>query len=558
MNGLRFQASPDGNEVHLLLSKIEDESSTVEFMRNQFNLTEFRSFFLIENALAKAISLYKAKIVEKPSEAGLVEPINIVVAEKREASISLEVSDNQMICSLIVESAFGTPNPDKNALMNYLTTHGVVKGINESLLDSFCTKLSNVASGVVVNEPVASGKEPSQSRQAKLELLVVPVQDRLMKPQLRDDGTVDMHDFGEIEMVDVGDPLVRRIPPVVGEPGYTVLGDVVFAPKPQDRLINVGEGTELSEDDNNLLVASRRGVPLKIDNGVLVSDAYCVGDVDLNTGNIEFDGTVVVKGSVKEGMSVKATGKVMVRDYVESATVEAGDDLVIGKGILGRQKNTNENQDDGYSVDIACNGDVYANYIQYARVCASGSITIAKHVMHSDLAAQSIIAISPKKSEGKIIGGLIQPLNSLTCNTLGGPSYIPTRVDFTSRFGTQLSDVNSIYSELSERLNVIRGMKQALNQIENKNVNGEVGEQVEKITNTINHFTQIIAELKQKRAVLIEEIESIKETLEVQVTKALYPGVQVCFVQNDVPIKQERDACRIKAKGDGITFFTLE
>ena len=556
MNGLRFEASSDGKEIHAILSRLDEESLSIDYLRNQFNLTEFRNFYLHESALLKAITLYKGRLASTSGEDGMLDPVDLIIAEKRQAILSSEISEDKMMCTLTIETAYGATNPRTEDLMAYLGKVGVVKGINESLLQSLGKKLDNVPPGTVLSETVAEGTAPGHSRQAKLELLVLPVQDRLMKPKLRDNGTVDMHDFGEIEMVEVGEPLMRRIPPVEGAPGFNVMGETVPAPTPQDRTLNVGEGTAISAQDENLLVAARRGVPLKIDSGMLVSDAYCVGDVDLQTGNVDFDGTVVVKGSVREGMLVKATGKVLIRDYLESATVIAGDEVVVGKGVLGRQRNSAEGES-GYSVQIETPGPVFANYIQYAKVTSSSTVTAAKHVMHSDLSGSEVLVVSPKKTEGKIIGGVIRPLLKLHCNTLGGPSYIPTLVDFSNRFSEQLVELGTISAELGERLNVIRGMKEALRAIEKQNADRDATEQVTKISNTIAHFESLVKQLKDRRQTLIDEVSGISESLEVVVEKALFPGVQITFIQKSLPVKQERDGCRIKTKEDSLAFYTL-
>ena len=556
MNGLRFEVSTDGKEIHAILSRLDAESLTIDFLRNQFNLTEFRNFYLHESALAKAVTLYRGRMAEAISEEGLSDPVDMVVAEKRKAVLSSEIAEDKMSCKLTVETAYGADNPKADELKSYLSKVGVSKGINEGLLLAFSNKLSNVPPGTVLTEIVAEGTPPGQSRQAKLETLVMPVQDRLMQPKLRDNGTVDMHDFGEIEMVEIGEALMRRIPPVEGAAGFNVTGESVPAPTPQDRVLTVGEGTEISAQDENLLVAARRGVPLKINSGMVVADAYCVGDVDLQTGNVEFDGTVVVKGSVKEGMLVKATGKVLIRDYLESATVIAGGEVVIGKGILGRQRNDAEGGS-VFSAVVETPATVFANYIQYARVVSSATVTAAKHIMHSDISAAEVIVVSPKKTEGKILGGVIRPLLKLHCNTLGGPSYIPTLVDFSDRFSEQLSDLESMRKEIGDRLNVIRGMKEALRAIESKTTDKDSGEQATKISNTIVHFDGLVKELKEKRQSLIEQVMAEADTLEVVVEKALFPGVQITFIQKPGAVKQERDGCRIKTKDDGITYFTL-
>ncbi|MEE2731750.1 MAG: FapA family protein [Pseudomonadota bacterium] len=556
MKGLCFEASPDGKEVHAILSRLDDDSLSVDFLHNQFNLTEFRNYYLHDSVLAKAIALYRSRVAEAASEQGAFVPVDMVIAEQRLAVVSSEIADDRMACKLHVETAYGAANPKAEELKTYLVKVGVVKGIDDNRLLALSNQLDNVPPGTVLSETVAEGKPPGTSRQAKLESLVMPVQDRLMQPRLRDNGTVDMHDFGEIEMVEVGDALMRRIPPVEGAAGFNVLGESVPAPSPQDRTLYLGEGTELSAQDDNLLVAARRGVPLKIDSGMMVSDAYCVGDVDLQTGNVDFDGTVVVKGSVKEGMQVKATGKVLIRDYLESATVIAGDDVVIGKGILGRQRNHVEGESP-FTVTVETPATVFANYIQYAKVVSAATVTAAKHIMHSDITGTEIIVVSPKKTEGKIIGGIMRPQQQLHCNTLGGPSYIPTEVDFSGRLAVELTELRELREEIGSRLNVIRGMKEALRPIEKNAANQDAMEQITKISNTIAHFDQLVKELKARSQLLVEQVKSTTETFEVVVERALFPGVQVVFIQQAHPVKQERDGCRIKCKDDALAYFTL-
>ncbi|WP_290579330.1 FapA family protein [Ketobacter sp.] len=538
------------------MSCLDEAALSVEFLQSQFNLTEFRNFYLHDSALAKVLTLYRSRLAERSTPDEHIEPVQMLVAEKRQPVIASEIAEDRMACKLIIETAYGADNPKAEELKSYLGKVGVVKGINDAVLQALSNQLDNVPAGTQITETVATGNPPGASRQAKLERLVMPVQDRLMQPKLRDNGTVDMHDFGEIEMVEVGAALVRRIPPVEGAAGFNVMGESVPAPTPQDRALNLGEGTEISAEDENLLVAARRGVPLKIDNGMMVSDAYCVGDVDLQTGNVDFDGTVVVKGSVKEGMQVKATGKVLIRDFLESATVIAGDDVVIGKGILGRQRNPAAGETP-FSVMVETPGTVFANYIQYAKVVSASTVTAAKHIMHSDITGTDITVISPKKTEGKILGGIIRPIQRLHCNTLGGPSYIPTEVDFSTRIAEPLTELSTLQEELSSRLNVIRGMKEALRPIEKNAANQDAMDQIRKISNTIAHFENLVVELKRRRQQLIEQVQAISETFEVVVERAVFPGVQLVFIQQALAVKQERDGCRIKCKDDALAYFTL-
>src|SRR5690606_35886546 len=353
----------------------------------------------------------------------------------------VEISEDQMQASLMVETAFGGRNPATSNLLDVLAEAGVTFGIQPKLVAEVAAKLDSLPPGSRVKERVASGVPPGETRQAVLEFKVEPVQDRLTQPLLRDDGTVDMYDFGEIPLVQAGDLLMVRIPPVRGEPGHNVLGDEVPAADSADRPLPVGEGTQIDPENPDMLRAARVGVALRAGAGLMVADAFMVKDVDLTTGNITFDGTVLIHGSVKEGFTVKATGDVIIRDYVESASVFAGRNLMIGKGVLGRQSSEKDGDVVQHSVELNCGQDLQCAYAQYADIRAGGNVTVAKHLLHCTVRGNAIQVVGASRNDGKIIGGKLLPLQSLECNTLGAPSYIPTDVDFSERFAAELDEI---------------------------------------------------------------------------------------------------------------------
>lgn len=58
------------------------------------------------------------------------------------------------------------------------------------------------------------------------------------------------------------------------------------------------------------------------------------GNVDVRTGNIQFDGDVRIGQDVETSMSVGATGKVFIQGTVQKATVEAGTSAIIEGNVL--------------------------------------------------------------------------------------------------------------------------------------------------------------------------------------------------------------------------------
>ena len=557
MAELRFETSADVDKVQLHLFELEDNSMTVEFLRKQFELTEFRNYWLSEAALNKALTFYRKKLASS-SDFTLEEAndhVSLIVAEKRQAECQVEIDDDKMSCRIRIVTAYGGQNPTPENISNLLKDYGVTDGIKVKKLQILCASLDNLAPGTVVKEVLAEGKFPTKSVPAKFEFVVEPIQDRLMQPKLRDDGTVDMHDFGEIQMVEINDVLLKRIPPKKGAPGFDVMGEVVEAPNPADRQIVPGEGTALASDDENVLIATRRGVAMRNKGGMAVEDAYVVQNVDLKTGNIDFDGSVVVRGSVQDGLRVAASGKVLVQDYVESAEIEAGGDVIIGKGLLGRK--TNRPEDSDGSASIVCGGDFSANYAQYAQIDAKGTVKLAKHAMHCRIESREIVLASPRKSEGKIIGGTLMPSRRVVCNTLGALSYVATKISFNHIFSQSLAELQDIEEDVSDRIKVIQGMEEALAVFPKEPKDKDQQDQVLKLVNTINHFKNIVVSQRKAKKALLESIENRKSELEIVIKRTLYPGIEVEILGPEFKVKQEKQACKIVPKGDGIAYFTL-
>lgn len=76
--------------------------------------------------------------------------------------------------------------------------------------------------------------------------------------------------------------------------------------KPKVLFLKYGRNISINEDKTEI-VSDVDGDVVLTDDTVFVEDTYTVAaDVDVSTGNIEYDGNVLVNGTVKSGFSVKA------------------------------------------------------------------------------------------------------------------------------------------------------------------------------------------------------------------------------------------------------------
>ena len=93
------------------------------------------------------------------------------------------------------------------------------------------------------------GTAAGEGTPSRFKVTAVPFQDRVLVPQMRDDGTLDMRDLGDIETVRRGQVLIERIPASAEHDGHDVTGNSVPSQPPPDTPFEIGEGTEVSDTE---------------------------------------------------------------------------------------------------------------------------------------------------------------------------------------------------------------------------------------------------------------------------------------------------------------------
>jgi uncharacterized protein (DUF342 family) len=184
------------------------------------------------------------------------------------------------------------------------------------------------------------------------------------------------YDLGEIVSIDEGCHLMRKHPPTASKNGKNVTGHELSAITGKKLNFNKCKGAAVSPDDQDLLVSSIKGQPVITDRGVNIERVYSVKNVDLRTGHVEYDGSLVVKGDVVSGMKVKVSGDVQILGIVENACIEAGGNVDIKFGVVGHvQDKEAEN-----CMQINCEGNLTAAYLENATINVQGDVLIKSRV----------------------------------------------------------------------------------------------------------------------------------------------------------------------------------
>jgi len=297
---------------------------------------------------------------------------------------------------------------DLKAAKQRLAAAGVTHGIDEQALNSLIEAKDYGEPGVV-----ASAVPTEDGVDGKL-VFHFSTDERTGRPREIGGGRVDYRSLDLYEPVTEGQLLVTRTQATAGTPGMSVKGrDIkqkpgkeVNLPRGKNVIVNA-EKTEMTSMYSGMVQFQH--------SSVNVSSVYKVnGDCDLSVGNIDFDGSVHISGSVRSGNTIKATGGVIVGGTVEAATIIAGGNVEIKNGVQGADKGR-----------IESGGSVKALYIERGTVIADGPITIDVSI-HSHIETGGTLTAIGKR--GAIIGGRAGAAGNIIANYIGAISNTQTEV----------------------------------------------------------------------------------------------------------------------------------
>ena len=347
--------------------------------------------FLYENALSNLAKQYSAT----------TEGFGLEIGERRDGGCVLKIDGDKMAARLTLIPPYGGVPAGLLQIQLALQEKGIASGIMTGEIEAALKE------GSAAERVIAKGLPPVPGENAQFHSLVPEIRER--KPQIDERGIAHYRDLGQLIVVKQGDLLMRRIPPTAGKEGLDITGQTIAAQPGQDTQFTSGlAGAVLDPDDNNLLRAAMTGQPKLVPNGVIVEPTINLPLVDLSTGNVNFIGTINIKGDVKEGMKIRASGDVFIGGTVEAAEIEADGNIVIKGGVIGHSEHSADpNADVIFNARIISKGSISAHFAENVCMEAGTDIIIEEFSMHNHLTAchQILVGKSGGK-KGRIIGGI--------------------------------------------------------------------------------------------------------------------------------------------------------
>lgn len=452
-------------------------------------------------AIGRALTMVKDVMEVKISD---------IVALPIDESVKIEIMDERMY----VKARFYPPTNNGRALtkeyiISELVRCGVKYGLDEFAISDFLRDRK-----YCTDYTLAKATPPIQGRDASITYHFNT--DLTLKPKRNDDGSVDFHQLDMISHCNKGDLLATLTPMDPGKPGIDVCGNIIRPNKVNNKVLRHGNKIHLSDDGLQMFSEVDGHVSLT-DGRVFVSDTYEVpADVDASTGDIEYEGNVVIRGNVITGFSVRAKGDIEVNGVVEGAYIEAGGQIVLKRGMQGMNKGI-----------LKAKGNIITKFLENAEVIAGGYVS-TESILHSKVSAKGDIIVGGRR--GFVTGGEIRSGSMISVKTAGSPMGTITllEVGIDPRI---VEEFRELEKKLANMISEKEKLAQALIMFRKKLTMGvpmtaEKKEFLKQVTqNNIILETQI-REAKKRYDDLKIEMDN-NSTGVIKVSDAVYPGTKM-------------------------------
>lgn len=543
--------SEDKNRVFMtLLVKAEENIPRFEMKQIDEWLEEngVSEYYKFEPTIVSALATLN------DNKSVLNDDTEMVIAEKRDAAVTASIEKDKMTANLHFTGPHGGKPINGENILNAMKNEGIIKGIKKKNLQQIFARCLKLKTGEELTIEVAFGKYPINGKDAKLEFYVKDNKERILTPQKKENGKVDMRDLGKMLMVETHQLLAKKIPATEGENGYNVKGEVLASKPGKDLDIKAYNGSYIDTVTNSQIFAEMPGIVTIHKDGVEVLDALCLNEVSVATGHVNFTGSVVINNDIAPGMKLEASGSVTVGGSVESAVIRAGGDVIIKNGILGRQSTEEVN----LTSIINSEGQVFAKFAQYSQINAKGDIHISHNASHCNTFTRGDLIISDNSgSLGTLNGGHHIAYGNVKVVQMGTHSQTPTYVEACAYFHEmQTEDENDLLKleEIHLNLERIKNLSLKILQLPIEKRSTELSH---KLSLEKSNQLKAHSKLKLKIQKSKEELDKLLKENSIQILKHCHSGLFCRIAETQLVVKQEHLACKLYSDGEMIHIAPL-
>jgi uncharacterized protein (DUF342 family) len=331
-----------------------------------------------------------------------------------------------------------------------------------------------------------------------------------------------------------GEVVGTLIPGSPGKEGTDVTGKPVPFRAASDEL-PLGQNVRLDADGTSI-IAVRPGLVQEKRGRIGVETTMEVpGNLDYSVGNVNFAGSILVRGNVADLFKVVASEDIYVGGAIEAADLNAGHNLEVHGGICCRDKG-----------NITAGNGVRAKYISNTTVEAGGDITVQSEISNSRVICKGHLAVS----NGPIYASHVSAAAGVTAVFLGSLAHAKTLIEcgidtaLRRRAAEKLPEIQASLKRVAKVREVVEPLL-----AHQKNLTAA---QKEKATEMLYDAKQVQEEAHETMKGIATEHQvyvTASTNAEVLVTGVIHPGVTIRFPGMETTIRMPikgpvRIACR--------------
>jgi len=421
--------------------------------------------------------------------------------------LSCDIDHEEMVVTVTIVPS--TPNTIQSPLEldEKLKSEDVLYGVDHQAIEDVFQQLP-LTEEAGASMIIAKGEAVRHGQNGRIDFKVdVSGKAKYNIEDEEDDESIDFKEAVSIAIVKEGDLLAELIAPTAGEKGVTLQGKKI--PARHGKVITLRpDDTIKVEGDGRLFYAVCSGRPVYNRGHLCVSAVYEIAkDVDYETGNIKFEGHVIVKGNVLDGFSIHAKS-VEIIGTVGACEIHC-DSLSISNGINGRDKGT-----------FFVNGDMNAKYINQAQLTINGNLQVSREVVNSRIWCNGVVEVR------KLIGGHCLALRGVQVAWAGSELGIPTVIEPGVNF--EIRAIDDQLSACDEKIEAVLKPNEPFFG-DRKRFRSLPDERKERFREAYKTFQALHDEKKalyQSRDKLLED-ESYEPVKKVVILNKMYPDVSI-------------------------------
>ncbi|AFS78582.1 protein of unknown function DUF342 [Gottschalkia acidurici 9a] len=455
-------------------------------------------------------------------------PVKIAPSQQEkviDSKVDIAISNDKMEGYMIITPSYGGKDLSLQEVMNIVTERIKVDIDEEAIRQTL--------NGKKYNDKIliAKGKLPIDGVDGYIKYNFND--NRESTPQVLEDGSVNFRDLNLISNIAAGDILAEKILPTQGSDGVDVLGGVIKHKVGKEETLKYGNNIVLSDDGTKLITQVDGQVTLE--NGkVVVHDVYSINsDVDNSTGNVEFNGSIKIKGNVITGFKVTAKGNIEIDGVVEGAVIKSDGNIIIKRGVQG------------YNVaELEAKGNIVCKYIENAKLYSEGDIH-SEAIMHSEIVSGNSVIVGGRK--GLIVGGSCKASKKIDAKIIGSNMATATLLEVGLDPKLRIDQENLKSAVKNTEIDIDKFDK-IVKHLTRLNTEGGLTEEKKEM---LNKSIKAKLQLEQKLEILKAELQNINNRIEnasmgeIKVEDTIYPGIRVIMGNSSTLIQEEMNRCTI-------------